>query len=313
MFAPRAFAGNPLAVVFDADGLTTEQCQALAFEFHLSETSFISAPTEPGADYRVRIFTPFAELPFAGHPSVGAAHTLVRTGRLPAGTVRQECGVGVLDLVVDDDGADADRRRAVPRRTSAPPTRSPPRSAWAPTTSPGVPAHMAGCGLPFTYLAVRPGRRRPRRPRPRRPRRAGRGGGHLGAVLGPRRRRPPTPASSPATCGGARTRPPARPRSAPGSGWSPPDCCPATGRRPTRPAGREARPSVGAVLHGHRVRRSRDERHRPRRRRADRERAHPGPVSAAARRRRRGSCAVPAAARRRSSRSRSSASRCPAR
>ena len=71
VFAPRAFAGNPLAVVFDADGLTTEQCQALANEFHLSETSFICAPTEPGADYRVRIFTPFAELPFAGHPSVG--------------------------------------------------------------------------------------------------------------------------------------------------------------------------------------------------------------------------------------------------
>ncbi|MFL6098039.1 MAG: PhzF family phenazine biosynthesis protein, partial [Blastococcus sp.] len=105
VFAPRAFAGNPLAVVFDADELTTEQCQALANEFHLSETSFLSAPTEPGADYRVRIFTPSAELPFAGHPSVGAAHTLVRTGRLPAGTVRQECGVGVLDLVVDDDGA----------------------------------------------------------------------------------------------------------------------------------------------------------------------------------------------------------------
>src|SRR5919112_348919 len=105
VFAPRAFAGNPLAVVFDADRLTTEQCQALAFEFHLSETSFLSAPTEPGADYKVRIFTPFAELPFAGHPSVGAAHTLVRTGRLGSGTVRQECGAGVLDLEVDDDGA----------------------------------------------------------------------------------------------------------------------------------------------------------------------------------------------------------------
>ena len=49
VFAPRAFAGNPLAVVFDADGLTSEQCQALANEFHLSETSFLSAPTEPGA------------------------------------------------------------------------------------------------------------------------------------------------------------------------------------------------------------------------------------------------------------------------
>src|SRR3954449_7331869 len=105
VFAPRAYAGNPLAVVFDADELSTEQCQALAFEFHLSETSFLCAPTEDGADYRVRIFTPFAELPFAGHPSVGAAHTLVRTGRLPAGTLQQECGAGVLAIAVDEDGA----------------------------------------------------------------------------------------------------------------------------------------------------------------------------------------------------------------
>jgi len=105
VFAPRAYAGNPLAVVFGADDLTTEQCQALAFEFHLSETSFLCAPTEPGADYRVRIFTPYAELPFAGHPSVGAAHTLVRTGRLPAGTVRQECGVGEGVSVLSWDAA----------------------------------------------------------------------------------------------------------------------------------------------------------------------------------------------------------------
>jgi len=155
VFAPRAFAGNPLAVVFGADGLTTEQCQALAFEFHLSETSFLSAPREPGADYRVRIFTPFAELPFAGHPSVGAAHTLVRTGRLAGGAVRQECGVGVLDLVVDDDGATL---------TGGEPTLGQERPAGALAAAVGLgaedvadaPSHMAGCGLPWTYLAVRP-------------------------------------------------------------------------------------------------------------------------------------------------------------
>jgi trans-2,3-dihydro-3-hydroxyanthranilate isomerase len=155
VFAPRAFAGNPLAVVFGTDALTTEQCQALAFEFHLSETSFLSAPTAPGADYRVRIFTPFAELPFAGHPSVGAAHTLVRSGRLSGGTVRQECGVGVLDLLVDDDGATL---------TGGEPSLSSERPAHALATAvglaaddvAGVPAHMAGCGLPWTYLAVRP-------------------------------------------------------------------------------------------------------------------------------------------------------------
>jgi trans-2,3-dihydro-3-hydroxyanthranilate isomerase len=155
VFAPRAFAGNPLAVVFDADGLTREQCQALAFEFHLSETSFICAPTEPGADYRVRIFTPFAELPFAGHPSVGAAHTLVRTGRLTAGTVRQECGVGVLDLVVDDDGAQLSGGRPTLEDGPAPADLAAALGLSAADTA-GVPADVAGCGLPFAYLSVTP-------------------------------------------------------------------------------------------------------------------------------------------------------------
>jgi trans-2,3-dihydro-3-hydroxyanthranilate isomerase len=155
VFAPRAFAGNPLAVVFDADALTTEQCQALAFEFHLSETSFVSAPTEPGADYRVRIFTPFAELPFAGHPSVGAAHTLVRTGRLAAGTVRQECGVGILDLVVDHDGAQLSGGR--PTLEDGPATEELARAVGLSAADvTGLPADVAGCGLPFAYLSVRP-------------------------------------------------------------------------------------------------------------------------------------------------------------
>lgn len=154
VFAPRAFAGNPLAVVFGADGLSTEQCQALAFEFHLSETSFLCAPTEPDADYRVRIFTPFAELPFAGHPSVGAAHALVRTGRLPAGLLRQECGAGVLDVLVDDDGATLSGGR--------PTLEDGPDSAalavavgLSPADLTGLPAEVAGCGLPFAFLSVR--------------------------------------------------------------------------------------------------------------------------------------------------------------
>jgi len=155
VFAPRAFAGNPLAVVFDAEGLSTEQCQTLAFEFHLSETSFVSAPTEPGADYRVRIFTPFAELPFAGHPSVGAAHTLVRTGRLAAGTVRQECGVGVLDLEVDDDGARLSGGRPTLEDGPAPAELAAALGLSAADAT-GVPADVAGCGLPFAYLSVAP-------------------------------------------------------------------------------------------------------------------------------------------------------------
>jgi trans-2,3-dihydro-3-hydroxyanthranilate isomerase len=154
VFAAQAFAGNMLAVVFDADGLSTEQCQALAFEFHLSETSFICPPTEPGADYRVRIFTPYAELPFAGHPSVGAAHTLVRTGRLSAGTVRQECGAGVLDLVVDEGGALLTGGR--PTLEDGPdPAALAAAVGLDATDVVGLPAHVAGCGLPWTVLAVR--------------------------------------------------------------------------------------------------------------------------------------------------------------
>jgi len=155
VFAPRSFAGNPLAVVFDADRLTTEQCQALAFEFHLSETSFLCAPTEPGADYRVRIFTPFAELPFAGHPSVGAAHTLVRSGRLPAGTLRQECGAGILDLAVDGDGATLTGGRPTLEDGPDPGVLAEAVGLSAADVV-GLPAHVVGCGLPWTVLAVRP-------------------------------------------------------------------------------------------------------------------------------------------------------------
>jgi trans-2,3-dihydro-3-hydroxyanthranilate isomerase len=155
VFAPRAYAGNPLAVVFDADELTTEQCQALAFEFHLSETSFLMAPTEDGADYKVRIFTPYAELPFAGHPSVGAAHTLVRSGRLPAGTVHQECGAGILPITVTEDGATLTGGR--PTLEDGPdPAVLAVAMGLAAADAVGLPAHVAGCGLPWTFLAVRP-------------------------------------------------------------------------------------------------------------------------------------------------------------
>ncbi|MGY2127493.1 PhzF family phenazine biosynthesis protein [Blastococcus sp. SYSU DS0617] len=155
VFAPRAFAGNPLAVVYDADALTTAQCQALANEFHLSETSFLCAPTAPGADYRVRIFTPYAELPFAGHPSVGAAHTLVRAGRLRAGTVRQECGAGVLDVVVDDDGATLSG--GTPTLQDGPTAEELAAALGLDAADvSGVPVEVAGCGLPFGYLSVCP-------------------------------------------------------------------------------------------------------------------------------------------------------------
>src|SRR2546423_8331596 len=85
VFTDRPFTGNPLAVVYGAEGLSGEQMQALAREFHLSETAFPLPPTDPGATYRLRIFTPERELPFAGHPSVGAAVAQCRAGLIKAG------------------------------------------------------------------------------------------------------------------------------------------------------------------------------------------------------------------------------------
>src|SRR4030095_13306295 len=100
VFTDRPFAGNPLAVVFGADGLAGDQMQALAREFNLSETVFV-LPSTSGATYRARIFTPEIELPFAGHPSVGAAVTSVRRRLAEPGRVVQEGGAGVLAIHVE--------------------------------------------------------------------------------------------------------------------------------------------------------------------------------------------------------------------
>jgi trans-2,3-dihydro-3-hydroxyanthranilate isomerase len=81
VFTDRKFGGNPLAVVTEAEGLTTEQMQAIAAEFNLAETTFVLPPKDPARTAQVRIFTPKAELPFAGHPNVGTAFVLARLGR----------------------------------------------------------------------------------------------------------------------------------------------------------------------------------------------------------------------------------------
>lgn len=105
VFTDRPLAGNPLAVVLDADEMDGETMQAVAAETNLSETAFVLRPTEPTADYRLRIFTPTTELPFAGHPSVGTAFALLREGRFgsPQGalSVRQEVGIGVLPIKIE--------------------------------------------------------------------------------------------------------------------------------------------------------------------------------------------------------------------
>lgn len=99
VFTAEPFLGNPVAVVLDADGLDTESMQRFANWTNLSETTFVLPPVSPEADYRVRIFTPTSELPFAGHPTIGTCHAWLEAGGEPMGEhIVQECGVGLVAL-----------------------------------------------------------------------------------------------------------------------------------------------------------------------------------------------------------------------
>jgi len=99
VFTDRPLLGNPLAVVHAAEGMSEVQMQRFARWTNLSETTFLLRPTDPRADYRVRIFTTEEELPFAGHPTLGSAHAWLEAGGVPAGErVVQECGVGLVEV-----------------------------------------------------------------------------------------------------------------------------------------------------------------------------------------------------------------------
>jgi PhzF family phenazine biosynthesis protein len=106
VFTTTPYVGNPVAVVLEADGLTTEQMQQLARWTNLSETTFVLPPASPEADYRVRIFTPVAELPFAGHPTLGTCHAWLEAGpaRGDATGIVQECEAGLVPLRRTADG-----------------------------------------------------------------------------------------------------------------------------------------------------------------------------------------------------------------
>ena len=97
VFTSEPYRGNPLAVVLDGAGLGDEQMQQFARWTNLSETTFLLPPTDPAADYRVRIFTPGGELAFAGHPTLGSCHAWLAAGGRPRGeTVVQQCGLGLV-------------------------------------------------------------------------------------------------------------------------------------------------------------------------------------------------------------------------
>ncbi|MBX3653492.1 MAG: PhzF family phenazine biosynthesis protein [Ramlibacter sp.] len=104
VFTAEPYLGNPLAVVLDGSGLTTEEMQHFTHWTNLSEATFLLPPTQAGADYRVRIFCPGRELPFAGHPTLGSCHAWLQAGGTPQGEyVVQECGVGLVKLRRDGD------------------------------------------------------------------------------------------------------------------------------------------------------------------------------------------------------------------
>lgn len=109
VFTSRPLLGNPVAVVMDAEGLTTEAMQAVASWTNLSETTFVLPTTTAGADYRLRIFTPRSELPFAGHPTLGSAHAVLEAGRVTpreSGRLIQQCGIGLVELAIEERGAE---------------------------------------------------------------------------------------------------------------------------------------------------------------------------------------------------------------
>ena len=115
VFSAEALHGNPLAVVHDAAGLDDARMAAFARWTNLSETTFLLPPTDAAADYRVRIFTPGGELPFAGHPTLGSCHAWLAAGGTPRrrGVVVQQCGVGLVEV----------RRDGSRLAFAAPPTR----------------------------------------------------------------------------------------------------------------------------------------------------------------------------------------------
>lgn len=100
VFGDGPFSGNPVAVVGDAAGVSTDEMRAISRWTNLSECTFLLPPQDPGADYRVRIFNLDIELPFAGHPTLGTARAWLATGGVPSreGVVVQECGIGLVEI-----------------------------------------------------------------------------------------------------------------------------------------------------------------------------------------------------------------------
>ncbi len=134
VFSATPLLGNPVAVVLDDSGLTTEQMQAFTHWTNLSEATFVGPPTTPGADYAVRIFCPGRELPFAGHPTLGTCHAWLEAGGAPrSDVVVQECGAGLVRIKRSEGGHLA--------------FAAPPRLRFGPLSDEDVALLVSGLGL----------------------------------------------------------------------------------------------------------------------------------------------------------------------
>lgn len=127
VFTAVPYKGNPVAVVLDGEGLSDAEMQAFANWTNLSETTFVVPVTMPGADYHVRIFTPKDELPFAGHPTLGTAHAVIKAGLATPKDrkLMQQCQIGLVELTVDQNEVSF----RLPRFSLAP-LDDPEASAW---------------------------------------------------------------------------------------------------------------------------------------------------------------------------------------
>ena len=124
VFTQLPYRGNPLAVVLDGTGLGTEEMQHFTNWTNLSEAAFLLPPTDPQADYRVRIFCPGRELPFAGHPTLGSCHAWLQAGGVPKGEhVVQECGIGLVKLRRDPSAGSGQAGEGERLSFAAPPLR----------------------------------------------------------------------------------------------------------------------------------------------------------------------------------------------
>jgi trans-2,3-dihydro-3-hydroxyanthranilate isomerase len=172
VFTDHAFGGNPLAVVLNAQGLSTRQMQAVAREFNYSETTFVLPPSDPAHTAHVRIFTPVNELPFAGHPNIGTALVLARLAAAPPARVIFEEAAGLVPVAITIDqgravGAELTAPRPFIRGANADPAKVA-ASVGLDATDVLVGAHrptMASVGVPF-LLAELGGRAALRAARP---------------------------------------------------------------------------------------------------------------------------------------------------